>query len=587
MAADVPPTLIDYFERNVRTNGAAIAMRFRVGTQWHDISWADYGRAVEEIAAGLIALGVAVDDSVGVLSGNRPEWHEADLAIMRAAGRTVPIYPTNTASQTAYVLRHSGARVCFVDGAGQAAKVLLERDTLPAVERLVTMGDDGGLDDPFVMPLEDLRELGRGLLAETPSAVAERGGDITSETVATIVYTSGTTGPPKGTLITHGNITATIAGITLAIHIGPEDRFLSFLPLSHIAERVVSHFGQVVSGGQTWFAQSLATVPDDLRACRPTIFFAVPRVWQKLRAAILADVERSAAPIRSAAERYLALAVEHGPRSASHERMFRVLDRVIGSSIRRQLGLDRAAVLISGAAPIAPEILSWLHGIGLPVGEVYGQTEDCGPTTLTVPGHGRIGTVGRPLPGLEVRVADDGEILARGPSVCVGYLNDPERTAELVDDDGWMHSGDVGAFDADGYLTITGRKKDLIVTSSGKNVAPQNLETALCASPLISQAVVVGDNRAYLTALIALDSDEVAALRAMEGDDAVEAALRAAVDRVNRVHAPIEQIKTWRVLPHDLALEDGEITPTLKVKRDVVAANYRALIEEMYATEAA
>ena len=296
-------------------------------------------------------------------------------------------------------------------------------------------------------------------------------------------------------MITHGNLVATIDAITKVVPIGPDDRFLSFLPLSHVAERVVSNFGQIVSGGETWFARSFAAVPEDLQACRPTVVFAVPRVWQKLYDAIAEELDRKAGAERWVIDRYLALGatrVAHeqdgAPMNALERVLYAALDRLVGARIRSRTGLDRARVLVSGAAPIHAELLRRLHGVGLRVAEVYGQTEDGGPTSLNPPASIRIGTVGPPLPGVRVRIADDGEILVRGGNVCRGYFKDEAGSRELIDDEGWMHSGDVGRFDAAGYLCVTGRKKDLIITAHGKNIAPQEIEARLRLEPFIGEA---------------------------------------------------------------------------------------------------
>jgi long-chain acyl-CoA synthetase len=457
-----------------------------------------------------------------------------------------------------------------------------------------------GLDDDFLLAFDDLRALGRDGLADDADLVRARAGTLTPDSIATIVYTSGTTGPPKGAVLTWANLTATLDSITEVVPIGPDDRFLSFLPLSHIAERTVSHFGQVASGGETWFARSLSTVAEDLRACRPTIFFAVPRVWEKFQGAILEEIEASPAPRRRLAETYLRMAAARvqAEQAGTRQRLgqhlaYALFDKVVGAKIRSQTGLDAARILVSGAAPVHPDLLWWFTGIGLPVAEVYGQTEDCGPTTLNPPGRIHIGSVGPALPGVTVRIGPDGEILVRGPNVCAGYFHDEEKTRELIDDDRWMHSGDLGRIDLHGYVYVTGRKKDLIITSSGKNIAPQELETKLRSQPLLSQAVVIGDGRSYLTALLALDGEfvshwanehgKVADFEALVGDPDLRAEVAGAVDSVNEGHAPIEQIKKWRLIPRELTVASGELTPTLKVKRGVVAARYGDLIDEMYA----
>ena len=568
---------------------------------WAALTWADYGDAVEEVMAGLAALGVGRGDRVAIVSDNRPEWHITDVAAMSLGAVSVPIYQTSPAAQVAYVLGHSGARVVMADRSEQAAKVLQVRHDLPALEHLVVVeGDAVALDEPFMVGWDSLRTLGRAEVQRRPSLRSDAVAQVTPTDLATLVYTSGTTGPPKGTMLTHAQIAFTLKALTTVVPIGADDRFLSFLPLSHIAERCVSHFGQIGSGGETWFARSLPTVPEDLRDCRPTIFFAVPRVWEKFREAVVEKVRDTHGLQGSLASEYLRLADLVGAHRAGTATLpptaaleHEVLDRVVGAKIRKQLGLDRARILSSGAAPISPDLLGWLHGIGLPVGEVYGQTEDCGPATINPPKAIRIGTVGKPLPGVELCIADDGEILVRGGSVCSGYWQDPDATAALLRADGWMHTGDVGTIDADGYVRITDRKKDLIITAAGQNVAPQQIETRLRMEPLIAQPVVVGDGRKYLTALITLDATELAAWaerhhrmfdpEALATDPAVHAEVQAAVDRVNAEFARVEGIKRFRVLPHEFTVAAGEMTPTLKVRRRAVVEHYAELVEEMYA----
>jgi long-chain acyl-CoA synthetase len=593
-------TLVDLFFDRANRWSERPALRYRPDGAWQTVTWAEYGTSVREVAAGLAALGLTSGDRAGILAGNQPRWHMADVGIMAAGAVTVPAYPTGAASQVAHVLGHSESRVCFVGDRDQLAKLLLCRPRLPALERVVMLSEPpDGLDDDLLLTFDDLRSLGRQRLREQPTLVEERAADLRPDAVATIVYTSGTTGPPKGTMITHENVAETIRSLTTIVNVGPTDRFLSFLPLSHIAERCTSHLGQILAGGETWFARSLATLAEDLRACRPTIFFAVPRVWEKFRQGVEAELARAPRPVRAQARRLIELggvtvAAREGTRRPPAWReaaTYAVLDRTLGARIRRQLGLDQGRIYVSSAAPVDPDLLRWFHAIGIPIAEVYGQTEDCGPTTMNRPGRIRIGTVGEPLPGLDVRIAVDGEVLVRGPNVCAGYWNDPEATAALLEDR-WMHSGDLGTFDGS-YLRIIGRKKDLIVTSSGKNIAPQDMETRLRAEPFISQAVVIGDGRKYLSALISLDAEAVEA--AIGGPDghgstevlathpAVTREITAAVERLNAGRAPAERIKVWRILPRELTVAGGELTPTLKVKRSVVIERFEELVDEMYA----
>lgn len=598
--AEAGETIVGIFRERVRSLRSRTALRSRSDRGWSKLSWTDYGTAVEETAAGLIDLDVDAGARVGLLSANEPNWHVADLAILSAGATTVPVYPTSTSSQVAYVLRDSKAVVCFVQDALQLAKVLLHRDELPDLRQVVLMSSADGLDHhEVVIGLTDLRRSGAAVLGGDADAVAQRADAVTSDSLATLVYTSGTTGPPKGTRITHGNVTWTIAAMEELVDLRRTDRFLSYLPLSHIAERVTSHFGQIVAGGETWFAQSLVTVPEDLGACRPTIFFAVPRVWQKFRDAIVEQIESQPFPVRAAFEQYLdagkqiVAAHEEGrDPSLLDQARYLPLDRTLGHRVRKQLGLDAARVIVSSAAPIHPDLVRWFHAIGLPIAEVWGQTEDCGPATVNPPDAIRIGTVGRALPGLEIRVDDDGELQVRGGSVCDGYEGRPDATAELIEPDGWMHTGDLGSIDEDGYVRITGRKKDLIINAAGKNISPSEIEARLSMEHLIGQAVVVGDGRRYLVGLLTLDQDAAgdwarehgtfSELADLVQNPQLRSEVDAAVERVNREHAPVEQLKQWRLLPEPLTVESGELTPTMKVKRAVVQERNEHLIEEMY-----
>jgi long-chain acyl-CoA synthetase len=596
----VGSTIVEIFWHNAERYGPRAALRRRVDGEWETTTWDGYAELVRHVAAGLIRLGLSAGDRVGILSANRREWHLADLGILSAGGVTVPVYPTNSSSQVAYVLSHSGCRYLFVEDLDQLSKVLLRRDELPDLERVFVFDRGEGLDHDFVGDLTDLDDLAADELAIHPTVLEDRTQAIHPDDMATIVYTSGTTGRPKGVVLTHGNIAANIDNITRVVPIGPDDRFLSFLPLSHIAERTVSDFGEVLAGGETWFAESLASVQQDLQDCRPTIFFAVPRVWEKFREGVREEIEGLARPQRALAERYLHLAARKGRVTGSgpvlslvERAQYKALDALVGRTIRAGLGLDRARFLVSGAAPVHPDLLRWFHGLGLPVAEVYGQTENCGVSTVNPPGAVRIGTVGPAVPGVQVRIADDGEVLVRGRNTTPGYYRDDVGTAELLDAEGWMHTGDLGVLDDDGYLSITGRKKDLIINASGKNISPQEIETRLRYEPLISQAVVVGDGRPYLTALLTLDEEALhewgaahgrsGTLEALVSDPEVLEEVAESVERVNLEHARVEGIKRWHVLPHDLTVAGGDLTPTLKVKRQVVAERYADVIEELYA----
>jgi long-chain acyl-CoA synthetase len=584
-------TIVDVFKETARAHAARPALRWREGAEWRSLSWAEYEQSVTAVATALRDWGLVSGDRVGILAANRPAWHIVDIAAMSAGLVSVPVYPTNAAGQVRYVLAHSGARVCFVENVDQLAKVLLRRAELPALEHVVVMDDVYGLDDGFITSLSELVASGASSRASAGGLLDELVSAVLPSDLATLVYTSGTTGPPKGAMITHANLMATMRSLTTLIDLRPDDRFLSFLPLSHITERSISNFGQIVCGSETWFARSIATVAEDLRACRPTILFAVPRVWEKFQDGILEHVAAQRGPARLLANRFLAAA---DATSGRHTIEGRVLDRVVGSKVRRQLGLDQARIVACGAAPVHPDLLRWFHAIGIPIAEGYGQSEVSLCTSTNTPDDTRIGTVGRPIPGVSVRIADDDEILVKGANVCAGYWHDAAATRELIDPEGWMHSGDLGRLDSDGYLHVTGRKKDLIITAYGKNIAPAEIETRLRMEPLIAQAVVVGDNRPYLTALLTVDADAAAewaahrgrslGIEALVDDHDFHAELSRAIERVNETHAHAEGIRRWRVLPRDLTVSGGELTATLKVKRHVVMERWADQIAEMYAT---
>ena len=594
-------TVIEAFRDNVVEIPNRPALRRKGDFGWEVLTWADYGAAVDEVAAGLVELGIGQGERAAILSGNRVEWHLADIGAMTAGVITVPVYPTSSAEQIGYILGHSGARVCFVEDEEQLAKVLEVRDDLAKLDKVVLFEDGAWLDDPFVVDITSLRAIGAARLRRQPGAAVERALSVLPEHVATIVYTSGTTGPPKGAMLSHANILAAIRSAASVLDLARGERFLSFLPLSHVAERGMSELAPITIGGETWFARSLTSVADDLLACRPTVFFAVPRVWEKLQGAVLDRIGQEPWLVHRVADRYVETGerVEAGPagdRRSERERLVHgVLDRTLGQRIRRGIGLDQAHILITAAAPIDPALVGWLHAIGLPVVELYGQTEVCGPTTCNPPEDNRVGTVGRPLPGVSVRLADDGEILVKGGNVCLGYFNDDEATAELFDPEGWMRSGDLGVFDDDGYLRLTGRKKDLIITAAGQNIAPQELEMELKSHPLVSEAVVIGEGRRYLTALIALDAqaleewarqrNKVTDYEALTTDPDLREEIDAVVEAVNGRHARVEAIRKHRILARELTVAAGELTPTLKIRRAVICEANRALIDDMYAQE--
>lgn len=568
--------------------------------EWKVITWAEYLLAARQIASGLAELGVDPGGRVAILSANRVEWHLADLGTLFNGSVTVPIYPTSSPSQVAYILGHAAIEACFVDTRAQLAKLIEIRDLLPTLKRVIITDGARRAGDWFVVAFDALRSSGAERLERDSGSVDERSRQVRPEDLATIVYTSGTSGPPKGAMLSHSNIMWALRKVTPVYDIGEGDRLLSFLPLSHIAERMMSDFLPIAVAGETWFARNLATVAEDLPACRPTVFLAVPRLWEKLRETIESNLRAQSLPVRAAVQRYIDLGLlnvaseqEGSPVNRSTLALYRVLDLTVGSTLRQRLGLDRARVLVTSAAPAHPELISWFHAIGLPLLQLYGLTEGCGPTAANRTDHVRIGTVGTALPGMSVSIADDDEILLKGGNVCLGYLNDPEATAELIDADGWMHTGDTGAFDAYGSLRILGRKKDIIITAAGENIAPEAIEVDLTNHPLISEAVVLGEGRRYLAALLTLDPDaltrwarqhtKLGDLEALAADPDLLAEIQAVIDQVNTKRSHAESIRKFRVLAHVLTAEDGELTPTMKVKRGIVYEHHAEVITELYA----
>ena len=566
------------------------ALRFPADGTWREETYADLGRAAREIAGGLVALGVEPGDRVAILSDTRREWTLADCGTLCAGAAVVPIYQTNSPDECRYVLEHSGSRVLFCENEQQLAKVEQVRDALPALEHVVMLTGAGA----GTLALDELRRRGAALDA---SVVDDRSAAAGPEDVATIVYTSGTTGPPKGCVLTHRNVSTAVHmyGEALALGREPFSLFM-FLPLAHVLARVAQFVVLDRAGTISYWRRDPKRIIDDLAETRPTHFPSVPRIFEKIYARAAGAAEQSA--VRGALFRWAvragtdARAAERGGRTPGPLLRARraLADRLVLSRVRALFG-DRLRVALTGAAPVGREVLEFFDACGLPVLEGYGLTETCSAATLNTPSATRLGTVGRPLPGEQIRIAADGEILISGANVFTAYHRNEEATREALDD-GWLRTGDLGSLDADGYLTITGRKKDLIITSSGKNITPTNIENALRESPLISQAVVYGDNRPYLVALLTLDPDEIPALAerlrlpgdeaTLAGDERVRELLQAEVEDINRRFARIEQVKRFDVLERDLTQAAGELTPTLKVKRAVVYERYRERFDRLY-----
>jgi long-chain acyl-CoA synthetase len=565
------------------------ALRFVRDGARAEWSYEELGTRVRELARGLVALGIEPGDRVAILGGTRPEWTLADCAVLCAGATVVPVYQTNSPDECRYVLNHSEARAVVVEDAAQLEKVEAIRGECPALEHVVAM--QGGLPVPS---LDDLRARAGEVEADV---LDTRLDGVAPSDVATIVYTSGTTGPPKGCMLTHANCLGTLDMYERRLELQGEVVIFMFLPLAHVLARVTELVALDVGGTLAFWSGDPARLLDDIAASAPTHFPSVPHVFEKIHTRALAGVEDAGVVKRRVFE--WALATGRKTRDAERDGIpnpllraqHGVADRLVLSKVRGLFG-GRLELALTGAAPIARDVLDFFDACGVTVLEAYGLTETCAAGTLNTPGALRAGSVGRALPDTDIRIADDGEILVRGPSVFPGYHRDDEATREALED-GWLRSGDLGELDADGFLRITGRKKDLIITSSGKNIAPANIEAALRESRWISQAVVHGDRHPYLVALLTLDPEEAPALAkelgiepdvaSMTRDERVRDVLQQEVDAVNRRFARIEQIKSFFVLDHDLTIGAGELTPTLKVKRAVVEDRYGEQLKALYA----
>jgi long-chain acyl-CoA synthetase len=577
--------------RMAHNRPSTIAYQARVDGRWQPTTWHTYVEQIRTAARALIALGLPAGGKVAILGFNRPEWVILDHAAMMAGGVPAGIYTTCSAEEVEYIIDHSEAHVVLVENDDQLAKVKARRDKLPRLRWLVLMRGvtATGTD---VLTWEDFLARADG----TPESELDRRIDaIEQGDLATLIYTSGTTGPPKGVMLSHENLAWTSQTLLDMGGRRTDDVLVSYLPLSHIAEQMCSIHGPATSGSTIYFAEAIDKVPDAIKDARPTVFFGVPRIWEKFHAVLSAKLAEVTGPkkhvaqwARSVCSKVNALRDRGQPLPLALQLQYRLADRLVISKIKQALGFDRVAELFSGAAPIAPDVLAFFASLDLPIREIYGQSEDSGPTSCNLDGKSKLGTVGPAIPGVQVKIAEDGEILVKGPNVFLGYYKDPEATAEALRD-GWLSSGDLGAFDAEGFLTITGRKKEIIITAGGKNIAPKNIEAAIKQSPLVAEAVVIGDRRKYLTALVTLDE---AAARQLEPDRPlhesaqIRAQVQAAIDAANQALARVEQVKNFTILPAPFSIDNGELTPTLKLKRNVVAKRYAGEIDQMYADEA-
>ena len=569
---------------------------------WQTITWAQARQLALELAAGLIELGLQPGERVALMLPNRAEHVLADLAVMHAGGVPVTVYATLAADQIGYVAGDCDARIAVLDGGPQLARWQSVLPSLPGLKKIIVRDAAVCPAGDQYLSWADFAALGRERLAAAPGAVADRVAAIGPDDPATVLYTSGTTGNPKGVIITHRSVLYEVVTGSVTGYTTPHVRSVSYLPLAHIAERILSIYLPVYNAWHVYFCHNAAAdLLATLGAVQPTAFFGVPRVWEKIQAGIQALLAAEQDPARRAAvdaamatgRRYVQ-SREFGnttPDDLAEE--FRRADEAVLRPIRSLLGLGDATMVSAGAAPLPPDVGSFFAGLGMQILDVYGMTETAGAFTTNRPDAFRLGTVGRALPGVEVRIADDGEILTRGPLNTPGYLNLPDRTAELIDADGWLHTGDIGFLDPDGFLSVVDRKKELIITSGGENISPAAIENLLVAHPLIGQALSYGDGRPYVVALLTLDGDvapawarargiDASSLAELVQDQAVLDAVAEAVEAANQRLARVQQVKRWRLLPVEWTTESEELTPTLKLKRRVVHAKYADVIDALY-----
>ncbi|MGB5191683.1 MAG: long-chain fatty acid--CoA ligase [Polyangiales bacterium] len=560
----------------------------REGGAWKPTNWGTYSDQVTQAGRALIALGFEPGQTACILGFNRPEWAILDLATMGAGGAPAGIYTTCSPVEVRYIVAHAEAPIILVEDEGQWRKVQAEIANMPHLKHVVTMKGVPKIDHGLVMTWDEFMAKGDQV---DKQAYLDRVEALEPDALATLIYTSGTTGPPKGVMLSHHNLAWTANAAIQITTINADDCSLSYLPLSHIAEQMFTLHIPITTGARVYFAESIEAVPENLKEVQPTIFFGVPRIWEKFHAGISAKL-KDATGLKAKLVKWAMNVGWETNKSPNGTKglQYALADKLIFSKLKPAIGMGNARVCVSGAAPIAREVLEFFAGLDLLVLEVYGQSEDTGPTSFNTPTNYRFGTVGPALPGVEVKIADDDEILVKGPNVFLGYYKDQEATDATLSN-GWLHSGDLGAFDDDGFLSITGRKKDIIITAGGKNITPKNLEAAIKNHELINEAVVIGDRRKYLSALVTIDPEAGEAWAAANGEDAnalhksakLRASIQAHIDEMNSHFARVEQIKKFTILTRNLTIEDGELTPTLKVKRAKVSDHFADDIEAMYA----
>lgn len=581
--------------RNLQTPDD-IAYYFQKNGEFVPVTYYENATLVTNLAMGLHVLGIQKGDRVAIISNTRAEWSQFDSAILGIGGIVVGIYPTSTPEQMAYILNHSETRIAIVEDKAQFEKIAHLEPT--SLEHIVVI-DSAGMTAGGWLTLDELMTKGKMLLAENPELPDELRDAIQPDDMAALIYTSGTTGPPKGVVMRHSNLVTIAQTVGEFLQITAEDVSLTYLPLAHSLQRVTGYLGVAV-GITGYYLTDMYKLVDTCKVVQPTVLSAVPRIYEKIHASIMANLEKAPPRRQKMVRNALAVGDEVAKRQRNNQSVpmllklkHKIYDRLVFSKVRAALFGKRMRYLSSGAAPISRELLAFFDSVGLPIYEGYGLTETTSPITVNRPGEVKFGTVGRPLPGSEVNIAEDGEILLKGPGVFTEYYKDAAATKAAFTEDGWFQTGDIGELDADGYLRITDRKKNIIVTAGGKNVAPANIENLIMNHPLISQVMVHGDKRKYLVALLTLDPEALQVWADEQGkgalsypeltqDEAVLALVQGIVDKANQSLARYEQIKYFRILPEEMSVDNEMLTPTLKLKRRIVERKYGDWLEQMY-----
>ncbi|MBP7997863.1 MAG: long-chain fatty acid--CoA ligase [Chloroflexi bacterium] len=561
--------------------------------QWVATNWQTYCQEIRQTSRALMALGFKPNDKVCILGFNRPEWTIMALGGMLSRGAAAGIYITNSPGEVKYIVDHAEAPIILLEDEGQWEKIKQIRADVPTLKYAVMMKNAPKINDPMALSWEEFLAKGNEV---AESRVDENLNLVKPEDLATLIYTSGTTGPPKAVMLSHKAVYTVSRSAKDLFNLEPNDRQLSYLPLSHIAEQMFTLHAALVNGYQVYYAESGAKVAENVREVEPTILFGVPRVWERFHTGVANNLNQNtglkakiAHWAQGVGSQVTALHHQGKQPSGLLAMQYALADRLVFAKVKERTGLGKAKIIVTGAAPISREILDFFGSLDVRIYEVYGLSESCGVLSFNLPGKAKVGSVGPVWPLVEMKLGNDGEIIARGPAIMMGYYKDPVATAETLMD-GWLYTGDLGSFDKDGFLSITGRKKEIIITSGGKNIAPKNIESALTDQPLIAEAIIIGEQRRYLTALLTLEQGAAAKLAEELGVPLAEltthpsclAEIQKAVEKVNSLFAKVEHVRRFTVLPQNFSVEGGELTPTLKLKRRIIHKKYEAIIESMY-----